>query len=140
MAPRVFAVPPIFREATIMATNPSTGRNIWRSGGTPVRNPLTLLAVFCGLAEVAASVTLTRLPLSIQQIYVWFVMGFPLCLVFPFFLFLWFRPANLYAPGDYRKDPQHLTPSRVRAPERFQRPKQKKDLRNNVSVQTDQNI
>jgi hypothetical protein len=108
------------------------------SNRTPIRNPLTLLAVFSGLAEVAASIALTHLPLSIQQIYVWFVMAFPLCLVVPFFWFLWFRPENLYAPGDFRQDPIHLTRRRVRSPASNQKPKQKKEPSKAISEKRDE--
>lgn len=83
---------------------------------SPVRNPLTLMAVFAGLAEVAATVALPRLHGHVQTIFALFTVGFPLSIVLPFFFFLWYRPQNLYAPGDYRQDPAHLTSAYLPAP------------------------
>lgn len=66
-----------------------------------VSNPLTIIAIFAGLAEVAATVALGLIDSSIQIIFIWFVMLFPVLLVVSFFLVLWFKPKNLYAPSDY---------------------------------------
>jgi len=76
------------------------------------------MAVFAGLAEVSATIALPRLAGKVQEIFVWFTVGFPFAIVIPFFLFLAFRPRNLYVPGDYRKDPVHLTGEVASAPGR----------------------
>jgi hypothetical protein len=74
-----------------------------------IRNPLTLMAVFASLAEVASTVALPRLQGNAQNVFLWFVMLFPMMIVVPFFVFLWCRPKHLYAPGDFRRDPSWLT-------------------------------
>lgn len=73
-----------------------------------VKNPLVLIAVFAGVSEVAMAVTLIKLPESIQGIFVWFVMGFPLVLVLGFFFVLYRKPAVLFSPGDYEREEMYL--------------------------------
>lgn len=69
-----------------------------------VSNPLTLIAVFAGIAEIAATVALPQLELAVQETFVWFVMAFPTLLVLLFFATLNLNAKVLYAPGDYRDD------------------------------------
>ena len=84
------------------------------------------MAVFASLAEVASTVALPRLQGNAQEIFLWFVMLFPMTIVIPFFVFLWCRPKHLYAPADFRRDPTWLTeqPPRPVEPER-KKPKTK---------------
>lgn len=76
------------------------------SGYMKVSNPLTIIAIFSGLAELLATVALTQLPLEVQKIFVYFVMVFPLVIVLLFFFVLYFKNGVLYAPSDY-DDPDH---------------------------------
>ncbi|MFH1302661.1 MAG: hypothetical protein ABIK07_16485, partial [Planctomycetota bacterium] len=69
-----------------------------------VHNPLTVIAIFAALAEVAITVSLATIDPSIQATFVWFVMFFPVFLVGSFFLTLNFNPKVLYSPSDFRKD------------------------------------
>lgn len=69
-----------------------------------VKNPLTIIAVFAGLAEVSGTVVLPLLELETQRIYVWFLMGFPNLLLILFFITLWAKHYVLYAPSDFRDD------------------------------------
>ena len=39
-----------------------------------VSNPLTIIAIFAGLAETLATVALVQLPAEIQEVFVYFVM------------------------------------------------------------------
>lgn len=66
-----------------------------------VRNPLTVIAVFAGLAELSAVVALPQLEQDIQAKFVWFVMLFPAFLVGIFFVVLWKKHHVLYAPSDF---------------------------------------
>ncbi|MCM3206407.1 hypothetical protein [Paenibacillus illinoisensis] len=66
-----------------------------------VQNPLTIIAIFAGIAELAGTTVLLGLPLEIQKIFVWFVMLFPIGLVAAFFLVLLFKHKVLYAPSDF---------------------------------------
>lgn len=72
-----------------------------------VRNPLTLIAVFAGLAEVAATSVLPIIEGPVQLTLVWYVMLFPVLLVIAFFLTLNFNNRVLYAPNDFR-DERHF--------------------------------
>ena len=53
--------------------------------GTRVQNPLTIIAIFAGIAEIAGTTVLLGLPLEIQRVFVWFVISFPFLLVVAFF-------------------------------------------------------
>lgn len=69
-----------------------------------IKNPLTLIAVFAGLAEIVSIGVLPLLKDGVQYIFVWYVMLFPTLLVVVFFLTLNFNHKVLYAPGDFRTD------------------------------------
>jgi hypothetical protein len=69
-----------------------------------INNPLTIIALFAALAEVAGTVSLATIDKSMQQTFIWFVMGFPTLLVLLFFITLIFKPRVLYAPGDYKDE------------------------------------
>ena len=69
-----------------------------------VRNPLTIIAIFAGIAEVSGTITLPFLKENIQSTYIWFLMGFPSALVAIFFLVLILKREVLYAPSDYRNE------------------------------------
>jgi hypothetical protein len=70
----------------------------------PVSNPLTIIAIFAALAEVAGTVAIATVDKSLQGIFIWFVMGFPVLLVTAFFLTLNFNSRVLYAPSDFKKE------------------------------------
>jgi hypothetical protein len=69
-----------------------------------VGNPLGIIGIFAALAEVAGTIALATMDKEIQQLFVWFVMGFPVLLVILFFLTLNFNPRVLYAPKDFRNE------------------------------------
>lgn len=70
----------------------------------PVKNPLTVIAIFAGVAEAASTAVMPFVEAGIQSVYVWFVMLFPILLVAAFFLTLNFNPKVLYAPSDYEDE------------------------------------
>jgi hypothetical protein len=69
-----------------------------------ISNPLTIIGIFAGLAEVSGTVVLPFTSGEIQKSYIWFVMLFPVFLVIIFFLTLNFNPKVLYAPSDYKDE------------------------------------
>lgn len=69
-----------------------------------IKNPLTVIAIFAGLAEVSGTIVLPLLSLQTQQTFVWFLMIFPSSLVVLFFLTLLLKHHVLYAPTDFRSD------------------------------------
>lgn len=71
---------------------------------THVRNPLTVIAIFAGLAEVSGTVMLPFLTPETQKTYVQFLMAFPILLVSLFFAILYWKHHVLYAPSDFRDD------------------------------------
>lgn len=73
-----------------------------------VSNPLTIIAIFAGLAEIAGTVAIRLVSAELQHVFVWFVMGFPVLLVCLFFLTLNFNSTVLYAPSDFRDDESFL--------------------------------
>lgn len=74
----------------------------------PVSNPLTIIAIFAALAEIAGTAVLVVVNVEIQRIFVWFVMGFPTALILAFFVTLNFNRVALYAPRDYNNDGSFL--------------------------------
>lgn len=73
-----------------------------------VRNPLSVIAIFAGIAEVCAAVVLPILDGEAQHRFMNFVMFFPCALVGIFFFVLWFKSRVLYAPADYQTDESWL--------------------------------
>ena len=69
-----------------------------------INNPLTIIAIFSALAEIAGTVSLKLVSADSQHIFIWFVMLFPVLIVILFFTTLNFNPKVLYAPSDFRND------------------------------------
>jgi len=73
-----------------------------------ISNPLTIIAIFAGLAEIAGTTSLAIVNDSLQIYFLWFVMGFPTLLLLLFFWTLHKDPTKLYSPGDYQDDKSFL--------------------------------
>lgn len=71
---------------------------------TTVKNPLTVIAIFAGSAEISGTAILPLLERESQQIYIWFLMLFPLVLIVFFFLTLNWNHKVLYAPSDFSNE------------------------------------
>jgi hypothetical protein len=69
-----------------------------------VRNPLSVVAIFAGIAEVSGSVVLPFIDKEHQGIYIYFLIWFPTYLVTLFFFVLLFKHKVLYAPSDFKDD------------------------------------
>jgi hypothetical protein len=69
-----------------------------------VNNPLTIIAIFVALAEVAGTVALATVDKELQHTFVRFVIGFRTLLAALFFATLNFNPKVLYAPSDFRNE------------------------------------
>lgn len=69
-----------------------------------VSNPLTIIAIFAGLAEIGGTIVLPLLEKDVQSIYIWFLMSFPTLLVLIFFFTLYKNHHVLYAPSDFKDD------------------------------------
>ena len=73
-----------------------------------VKNPLTVIAIFAGLAEVAGTAVLPFVAETNQLTYIWFLMIFPTTLVFLFFITLNWNPKVLYAPSDFKDESNYM--------------------------------
>lgn len=73
-----------------------------------VNNPLTIIALFAALAEVAGTVAIKLVAPELQSTFIWFVMLFPTLIVVLFFVTLNFNPKVLYAPSDFRNEENYL--------------------------------
>ncbi|BBH47736.1 hypothetical protein [Pseudomonas sp. KU43P] len=62
--------------------------------------PLTIIAVFAGIIESSALATLPFLSEESQNLYTWFLVGFPFFLTALFFLTLNFNYKSLYKPEE----------------------------------------
>ncbi len=69
-----------------------------------VKNPLTIIAIFAGTAEVSGTAILPFLQPENQTLYVWFLMIFPLTIVIFFFITLNWNYKVLYAPSDFENE------------------------------------
>ncbi len=73
-----------------------------------IKNPLSVIVIFAGIAEIAMTVTVVQLSESNQNIFLWFIMLFPIILIGSFFFVLYKKPAVLFSPSDYQEDKTYL--------------------------------
>lgn len=73
-----------------------------------IKNPLTVISIFAGLAEVSGTVVLPFVAESNQLVYIWFLILFPVLLVGLFFTTLNFNPRVLYAPSDFEDEKHYM--------------------------------
>lgn len=69
-----------------------------------IKNPLTVIAIFAGIAEVSGSAVLPFISETNQQTYIWFLMLFPFALITLFFMILNWNHKVLYAPSDFEDE------------------------------------
>ncbi len=74
-----------------------------------IKNPLTIIAIFAALSEVAGVTAIGLIDKSLQEIFVWFVIIFPTVLVILFFLTLNFNSKVLYAPSDFKDETNFIS-------------------------------
>lgn len=67
-------------------------------------NPLTIIALFSCLAEVAGIVALGLVAKEMQSTFILFLIFFPTLLLITFFVTLNFNSKVLYIPSDFRAD------------------------------------
>ena len=64
-------------------------------------SPLWLIAFFMTIAEGAAGYAVTQTDGAAQAALLIFFIGYAIVVTGVFFAFLWFKPANFYAPSEY---------------------------------------
>jgi hypothetical protein len=78
-----------------------------------IKNPLTIIAIFAGIAEVSGTIVLPFISQANQQTFLYFLIGFPILLVLAFFATLNFNHSVLYAPSDYKDEQNFLAAFRM---------------------------
>jgi Winged helix-turn-helix len=73
-----------------------------------ISNPLTIIAIFAGLAEINGTVVISLIPQPLQETFLWFIILFPTFLVIAFFFILFKKPHVLYAPSDFNDETNFL--------------------------------
>jgi hypothetical protein len=81
-----------------------------------IKNPLTVIAIFAGIAEVSGSAVLPFVSEANQQTYIWFLILFPFVLVSLFFITLNWNYKVLYAPSDFENEDNFLNLLHKKAP------------------------
>ncbi len=69
-----------------------------------IKNPLTVIAIFAGTAEISGTAVLPLLEAGSQATYIWFLMLFPFALITLFFITLNWNHRVLYAPSDFQDE------------------------------------
>jgi hypothetical protein len=82
-----------------------------------IKNPLTVIAIFAAIAEISGTTVLPFIEADNQNIYIWFLIFFPIFLVGIFFLTLNFNHRVLYAPSDYKDEKNFVNPYGKASPE-----------------------
>lgn len=72
------------------------------------KNPLTIIAIFAAIVEASALASLPFLKDDSQDLYTWFLIGFPPFLTLLFFVTLNFNYKVLYSPSDFRNENDFL--------------------------------
>lgn len=80
-----------------------------------VKNPLSVIAIFAGIAEISGTAILPFISSENQSTYIWFLMSFPFALIIFFFATLNWNHKALYAPSDYNSDESFLESIRASA-------------------------
>ncbi|MFK0089339.1 hypothetical protein ACIQUS_18860 [Pseudomonas sp. NPDC090755] len=83
---------------------------------TGLKSPLTLIATFAGIIEASALASLPFLSERSQEIYTWFLVGFPFFLTVLFFLTLNFNYMSLFSPQEVDLSAIHGTGTSPRHP------------------------
>lgn len=81
-----------------------------------IKNPLTIIAIFAGIAEISGTIVLPFISEVNQGNYIWFLMIFPLSLVLLFFVTLNFNHKVLYAPSDFQNEENFFKSIRSASP------------------------
>lgn len=63
-----------------------------------------MISIFAGVAEISGTTVLPFMQSNNQNVYIWFLMLFPVGLVIIFFITLNFNHKVLYAPSDYKDE------------------------------------
>ena len=74
-----------------------------------IQNPMTIIALFVGLTEIALGLVAVSGRVDQLDILVWFMVLFPTIVAIAFFVVLVRFPHHFYSPGDFRSDESYLS-------------------------------
>jgi hypothetical protein len=80
-----------------------------------IKNPLTIIAIFAGIAEVSGTIVLPFVKEVNQLVFICFLIGFPTLLVCLFFHTLINNNKVLYAPSDYKDEGNYILVNKYNA-------------------------
>ncbi|MCL2634110.1 MAG: hypothetical protein FWD34_06305 [Oscillospiraceae bacterium] len=78
-----------------------------------ISNPLTIIGLFAGIAQVAGTVVLPHVNEELQNIFIWYVILFPTILVISFFLTLNLNRRVLDAPCDFEDEQNFMALQKI---------------------------
>jgi len=73
-----------------------------------IKNPLTIIAIFAGIAEVSGTLVLPFIANENQLLFIYFLIVFPSILIILFFITLNFNNKALYAPSDFKNEEHYI--------------------------------
>ncbi|WP_179054254.1 hypothetical protein [Pseudomonas umsongensis] len=86
-----------------------------------IKNPLTLISIFAGAAELSGVAILPLIENPNQEFYIHFLVFFPTFIIILFFATLNFNHRVLYAPSDYKDENNFVNPFGQASPEEVKR-------------------
>lgn len=86
-----------------------------------IKNPLTLISIFAGAAELSGVAILPLIKDPNQELYIQFLVFFPTFIIILFFATLNFNHRVLYAPSDYKDEKNFVDPFGRATPEEVKR-------------------
>lgn len=86
-----------------------------------IKNPLTLISIFAGAAELGGAAVLPFISDTNQALYINFLIFFPIYTVTLFFATLNFNHRTLYAPSDYKDEKNFVSQFSKATPEELAR-------------------
>lgn len=86
-----------------------------------IKNPLTLISIFAGAAELSGVAILPLIHDPNQAVYINFLIFFPTFIIILFFATLNFNHRALYAPSDYKDEKNFVDPFGRATPEELKR-------------------
>lgn len=99
-----------------------------------VKNPLTVIAIFAGTAEISGTAVLPLLGEANQHIYLWFLMLFPFSLIALFFITLNWNYKVLYAPSDFKDEDNFV--NLLKKQSTFEQNEQMANIKNDIVEET----
>ncbi|WP_323986328.1 hypothetical protein [Pseudomonas canadensis] len=100
-----------------------------------IKNPLTLISLFAGAAELSGVAILPLIKDPNQELYIQFLVFFPTFIIILFFATLNFNHRVLYAPSDYKDEKNFVDPFGRATPEEVKRKLAEETLEVQADVQ-----